>query len=53
MLLENQHGAEIPALADNPHFEQFLGEECKRRHPCSILVEICRKLKLSEPSYAT
>lgn len=32
---------------------EFLDEECKRRHPCTILVEICRKLKLSEPSYAT
>ena len=30
-----------------------MAEECKRRHPCTILVEICRKLKLSEPSYAT
>ena len=53
MLLSGNNNVDIPALADNPHFEQFLDEECKRRHPCTILVEVCRKLKLSEPSYAT
>ena len=58
MLLNNssntaRQGEVPPALTDNPHFEQFLDEECKRRHPCSILVEVCRKLKLNEPSYAT
>ena len=53
MLLNSQQAEVPPALTDNPHFEQLLDDECKRKHPCSILVEICRKLKLSEPSYAT
>ena len=38
-------------LVDNPHFESLLQEECARRHPCTILIEICHKLKLSDPVY--
>jgi hypothetical protein len=32
-------------------FLVLLKNQCELRHPCTILVEICNKLKLAEPSY--
>lgn len=38
-------------IADTPAFNKFLEEECRRRHPCTVLLEICHKLNLDEPVY--
>lgn len=51
MLLEQRLQNFNSGAVDNPYFETFLREECQRRHPCTILSEICQKLKLSEPAY--
>jgi dsRNA-specific ribonuclease len=38
-------------LVDNPAFTKFLQDECTKRHPCTILLEICHKLNLKDPVY--
>ena len=44
-------GQRLASNDENPYFDNLLREECARRHPCTILLEICHKLKLSEPVY--
>jgi dsRNA-specific ribonuclease len=38
-------------IVDDPTFAKFLQEECAKRHPCTILLEICHKLNLTDPTY--